>query len=98
MMRYVQIVNLTQSGLVLKLLIKIDPLYVHNGPYAKLFKIINSRGLGAQCSKHASVLLISERAKRASSVMFVFNRDYMWPYVNLYAHARISLLRNGLSN
>ena len=55
---------------------------------------------------------ISERAKRASSVMFVFNRDfryvyiymyiyifiYMWPYVNLYAHARITLLRNGLSN
>ena len=48
--------------------------------------------------------LISERAKRASSVMFVFNRDfryvriyiyiyvymyiYMWPYVNPYAHAR----------
>ena len=58
--------------------------------------------------KYARILVkltvISERAKRASSVMFVFNRDfryvyiYMWPYVNLYAHARISLLRNGLSN
>ena len=33
-----------------------------NGPYAKLFKnyskLLTSRGLGAQCSKHASVLLI----------------------------------------
>ena len=33
-----------------------------NGPYAKLSKnyskLLTSRGLGAQCSKHASVLLI----------------------------------------
>ena len=51
--------------------------------------------------------LISERAKRASSVMFVFNRDfryvriymyiYMWPYVKLYAHARCYVMWEGLS-
>ena len=35
-------------------------LPICNGPYAKLFKIklLTSRRLGAQCSKHASVLLI----------------------------------------
>ena len=53
--------------------------------------------------------IISERAKRASSVMFVFNRDfryvriyiymymYMWPYVNLYAHARRYVMWEELS-
>ena len=38
-----------------------EEIFLHNGPYAKLFKIIKlltSRRLGAQCSKHASVLLI----------------------------------------
>ena len=45
--------------------------------------------------------IISERANRASSVMLVFNRDlryvrtyiYMWPYVNLYAHAQTSIAK-----
>ena len=47
--------------------------------------------------------VISERAKRASSVMFVFNRDfryvriYMWPYVNPYAHARWYVMWGELS-
>ena len=51
-------------------------------------------------------VLISERAKRASSVMFVFNRDFryvcicIYIYVavhNLYAHARWYVMWEELS-
>ena len=60
-------------------------------------------------SGHGRFIVISERAKRASSVMFVFNRDfryvriyiymyiYMWPYVNLYVHARWNVMWDELS-
>ena len=36
--------------------------------------------------------MISERAKRASSVMFVFNRDFR--YVRIYIYLITSILRN----
>ena len=52
--------------------------------------------IAMSCAHHAyhMDIIISERAKRASSVPVHVNRDfryiyiYMWPYVNLYAHAR----------
>ena len=37
-------------------------------------------------------------AKRSRLNASAISSIYMWPYVNLYAHARISLLGNGLSN
>ena len=32
--------------------------------------------------------LVSERAKRASSVMFVFNRDFRYVYIYIYVAVR----------
>ena len=34
------------------------------------------------------VIIISERAKRASSVMFVFNRDFRYVYIYIYVAVR----------
>ena len=33
-----------------------------------------------------NVVIISERAKRASSVMFVFNRDFRYVYIYIYIY------------